>query len=256
MDRKQLEAYRVRTGFNLQQQERDYFQHLILSFISSKTTGLVFKGGTALQKAHHLPRFSEDLDFEHVPGQKGLPPYELFEQTAKWLVAQGFSTLLEHHSNPQETGLSGRFLICGILFDGSSPSKCSVRYDVSLREGLVRKAEAIQIKPPYADILAYVLPVMALDEMAAEKVRAIWSREQVRDIYDLHFLLQQGVEIDPALAAKKMEWCRQKPTWAAIRKKIEARERLWGQMDLLTKTKPAWSGMLKFVESRLPNGSI
>jgi len=256
MDRKQLEAYRLRTGFNLQQQERDYFQHLILSFIASKTTSLVFKGGTALQKAYQLPRFSEDLDFEQSAGQKGLPPLELFEQTARWLDAQGFATRLEHQTNPEGTGKSGRFLISGILFDGSNPSKCSVRYDVSLRDGLVRKAKAMPIKPPYADLLEYVLPVMAPDEMAAEKVRAIWSREQVRDIYDLHFLLQQGVEIDSALVAKKMEVCREKPTWAAIRKKIEAREKLWGQMDLLTRTKPAWPQMLKFLESRLPAGPI
>ena len=50
--------------FNLYQKEKDYLQHLILSRIYSKAdSGLVFKGGTSLQKVFGLNRFSEDLDF-------------------------------------------------------------------------------------------------------------------------------------------------------------------------------------------------
>ena len=52
------------TGFTIYQQEKDYFQYMILAAIYSKPDkNIIFRGGTALQKAYGLNRFSEDLDF-------------------------------------------------------------------------------------------------------------------------------------------------------------------------------------------------
>ena len=64
MNRNELRRYIGITGYSLGQVEKDYFQHIVLAALSRKMAGsLVFKGGTALQKAGVVSRFSEDLDF-------------------------------------------------------------------------------------------------------------------------------------------------------------------------------------------------
>jgi predicted nucleotidyltransferase component of viral defense system len=64
LKREDLEKFKSVTGLNIWQIERDYLQHLFLLFLSRYVKDeLVFKGGTALQKAYALNRFSIDLDF-------------------------------------------------------------------------------------------------------------------------------------------------------------------------------------------------
>lgn len=59
-----LEKMKTATGFNAGHAEKDYLQHTFLLFLSRHSKNdLVFKGGTALQKAYSLNRFSIDLDF-------------------------------------------------------------------------------------------------------------------------------------------------------------------------------------------------
>ncbi len=64
MSRKNLESMQSVLGYNLGQVESDYLQHILLLFLSRRAGNwLVIKGGTALQKAYGLNRFSDDLDF-------------------------------------------------------------------------------------------------------------------------------------------------------------------------------------------------
>ena len=87
LNRNELEKYKIGLGFNIWQVERDYLQHLILLFLSKRIAGeLIFKGGTALQKAFGLNRFSIDLDFTQ---SEKLPP-NLFTLIQNDLSAFGF----------------------------------------------------------------------------------------------------------------------------------------------------------------------
>ena len=62
ISKEDLKQYSKIIGFNLGQTETDYLQHLFLLLMSRHLYGeLVFKGGTALQKAYGLNRFSVDL---------------------------------------------------------------------------------------------------------------------------------------------------------------------------------------------------
>ena len=46
---------------------------------------------------------------------------------------------------------------------------------------------------------------MALEEVAAEKVRAIMTRDKARDIFDLHYLVEKKLVVfSPELAQKKL----------------------------------------------------
>jgi len=48
---------------------------------------------------------------------------------------------------------------------------------------------------------------MALGEVAAEKVRAVISRDKARDVYDLDFLIKRkSVAFDEALANQKLAY--------------------------------------------------
>lgn len=64
IDRNELGEYARALKYNIYQAEKDYVQHVFLAALYSvSATEFVFKGGTALQKAYGLDRFSEDLDF-------------------------------------------------------------------------------------------------------------------------------------------------------------------------------------------------
>ncbi|MFW5946723.1 MAG: nucleotidyl transferase AbiEii/AbiGii toxin family protein, partial [Candidatus Natronoplasma sp.] len=53
-----------------------------------------------------------------------------------------------------------------------------------------------EIDPPYRDVLPYVIKIRDKDEIAAEKVRAILTRDKVRDVYDLYKLIESDARLD------------------------------------------------------------
>jgi predicted nucleotidyltransferase component of viral defense system len=64
ISRNELEEYAQIKKLNLGQAEKDYFQQIFLSILYGRFgKELIFKGGTALNKAYGLDCFSEDLDF-------------------------------------------------------------------------------------------------------------------------------------------------------------------------------------------------
>jgi predicted nucleotidyltransferase component of viral defense system len=48
--------------------------------------------------------------------------------------------------------------------------------------------------------------VLAKEEILAEKIRAILTREQPRDLYDAYHLLSKGVEVDRELFQDKLDY--------------------------------------------------
>jgi len=78
---------------------------------------------------------------------------------------------------------------------------------------------------------AFALPLklvqgMDLDEVAAEKVRAILTREKARDIYDLAFLIEnRKVKFQAQIVKQKLEWYGMKFDAAGVQKRLAAREK-------------------------------
>jgi predicted nucleotidyltransferase component of viral defense system len=52
---------------------------------------------------------------------------------------------------------------------------------------------------------SFELRVLRVDELLAEKVRAVMTRDKPRDVYDVWFLLSNGVELDRGLVEKKLK---------------------------------------------------
>ncbi len=202
LKREDLEKMRAVVGFNTGQAEKDYLQHLFLLFLSRHIKNeIVFKGGTALQKAFGLNRFSIDLDFTL---HKEIDMKTVINEAAHDISNFGFKAVCEH--TEKRTGITSVLKLQGPLYDGRERTLSSLRIEVSTRERVVLEPVWREIVPVYNDLQPYIICVMHLEEIFAEKVRAIMTRTKARDVYDLWFLLKKGVMFNQNLAAKKLEY--------------------------------------------------
>lgn len=199
LNRNELEKFASMLGFTIWQAERDYLQHLFLLFLSKKISDeLVFKGGTALQKAYGLNRFSIDLDFTEKSGL----PKGLFERIKADFLNFGFKADFSIEKN--KNAFNAKLKVQGPLYKGAENSLVVLRIEISLREKPLLKPEAREIFPAYSDLQPYLINVMPLEEMMAEKVRAMLTREKARDIFDLRFLLAKNVKMNNSLVKQKL----------------------------------------------------
>ena len=208
-------------GFSLGQKEKDYVQHWVLSFLSRSGFKGVFKGGTALQKTFALPRYSEDLDF--TLGEAELPD---FGAVAAFLESAGFAETAWKLKESEES-LSAKMRTRGPLYNGKELSECSVTLEFSRREKPVLEPTLANIRPPYTDLMPYAIRVMNAKEIAAEKIRALMTRESARDLYDLHFLARRGETPALSVINDKLGYCGKKYSAAEFKRRVERLAKPW-----------------------------
>lgn len=202
MNREELKRYIGVSGYSLGQVEKDYFQHIILASISRDLAGmLVFKGGTAMQKIGLIPRFSEDLDFT-LTGDAAIE--RLRAPVKNVLETYNYEFIIDNILDDERT-LGFRIKITGPLFRNNR-GYCTVRIEASRREEVFLEPVTHHINAPYPDVLPYVLNIMELSEMAAEKIRTILTRDKARDLYDLYMLIGNGIELNRELVNRKLEY--------------------------------------------------
>jgi len=184
--------------------ERDYVLSWVLAGLYRRPVlaeQLVFKGGTALRKCYFPDyRFSADLDFTL---RASLPPQALrseieaacrtiTEETGVRLAPMDFRTLRDV---PGEEAHQGRIEYTGPLgrLGGNQPR---VKLDLTIYETLVLPPEHRSVHHPYSDAgsLNLTVPAYALDEMLAEKLRAMLRRARARDLYDVWQLFTRYAE--------------------------------------------------------------
>jgi predicted nucleotidyltransferase component of viral defense system len=180
--------------------EQDYIQALFLVELYDRVDHLVFKGGTYLKHAHGLDRFSEDLDFtlngeEDVRGK--------MEDAADALSYYGVPSEVRDPGET-ETGLNLQLVYEGPLYDGTGRSKGRIDIEVSKRDGVFLSPEWTRLFFDYPEMGAVTCLGMKLEETMAEKLRALATRSQARDLYDVWFLLNKDVEPDIDLFERKM----------------------------------------------------
>lgn len=200
--RRDLERYKSREKWELGFLEKDILQHIVLHGMEKMIDRLVFKGGTALQKAYSLPRFSEDLDFTQ---KREIEPSDLSGTVLSHLKYYGYPAEWKTLEESERT-LSGRLLIEGPLFTGKKHSLCSLRIEISRREEVLFAPVIKEIIPRYTELPTYTINVMGLEEIAAEKIRAIMTRRKHRDLYDLHYLIRRDASIEIDLVEKKLDY--------------------------------------------------
>ena len=222
LDKHQLDRFGP-LGFNLAQKEKDYAQYWILSFLAQSGFFGIFKGGTCLQKAYNLPRYSEDLDFTlneaQLPDQnllaKFLSSAGLTGVTFTWLDGEISSAVKVHFRGP--------------LYSGKPISEGSVRLEFSKRETTLKKPFPVTISAPYPDILPFQFNVMDKGEIAAEKIRAILTRASARDLFDLYFILHGRTSLDLSLINKKLAGYQIKFNYADFSVRVNSLKGIWAK---------------------------
>jgi len=181
--------------------EKDYILELLMFSIFSETGDtLVLKGGTAMYKFYNLNRFSEDLDF--VVNKRRIDITGIVNTAMRRLASVGLTgnARLESYRNE----INARLMFRGPLYDGSKESMNRITLNFSKRE----KPMSIRKKffiPVYTEIPSFDAFVMATEEIFAEKVRAIYTRNKPRDVYDLWFLMKRNIKPDIALINVKLK---------------------------------------------------
>lgn len=162
---------------------REYAQHLFLSSFYRKkgSENVFFKGGTALRFAYRSPRFSEDLDFS--ANKIGVREIEgLVVGTLEDFTNQGLKWEVEE-SKETTGGYLGKLII--FLYE----EKTSVDIQISFRERKDGLGETLSIVNEY--IPTYVIKLLPLNELVAEKIQAALTRSKPRDFFDIYFLLRE-----------------------------------------------------------------
>jgi predicted nucleotidyltransferase component of viral defense system len=209
------------TGMKPHQQEKHYVQaHLLRSLYSRYNPA--FKGGTALMFADGLNRFSEDLDFT-TTGDASLA--RLSGTVTDDLEYVGIRA---RKKDVEGSGASISFKISaeGPLFT-KEIERCSVRVEVSLREEVVLPPRSLFLETEYPDMLPFRLSVMDLREIAAEKVRALMTRDKARDVLDLGFICRKGAVPEAGLIDEKLKYYKMKFNTDRLEEELERKRGIW-----------------------------
>ena len=202
------------------QQEKHYIQSLIL--LSLAEHPLVFKGDTYLWMHHGLKRFSEDLDFT----TNGKLPKDLGARVSADLLLFGITNKLKLLDRLADS-YSFRISAQGPLFT-SEIDLCHVYVEISEREKIVNPPLSLRVHFDAYALPTKILSGMRLEEVAAEKVRAICTRDKARDLYDLQFLVRQkNIRPQIALIDEKMRYYDSNFSLKLFKKKVGEKKTLW-----------------------------
>jgi len=186
--------------------ERDYLLSWVLAGIGqvdSLSRTLAFKGGTSLKKCYFGEyRFSEDLDFSTL---EGAPSGDAMErairescQTATGLLDEyaPVEIVCERYTErgPHPGGQEAYMIHA--RFPWHRQPHTRVKVEITLDEEILKPALPRRVIHEYGEPLDAEVRTYALEEIVAEKLRAIlqhietlhtrgWSRSRARDYYDL-----------------------------------------------------------------------
>lgn len=193
---------------------REYLQLLFLDELyQSKTAAkIIFKGGAALKMLFGSPRFSEDLDFNTGLSRSKIDV--LINKTVANINNEAPDITVKDIKSV--AGISKKLFFPTEI----APMPLTIKLDFSQREPALTS---------YKNTLNTNLPVfpksliwsLTPEEILAEKIRAILTRNKGRDIFDLWFLLKRGVKFDEKLILSKFRIYKEKFNRGALTEKIK-----------------------------------
>lgn len=204
--RTRLEEARHRLGLPWEVLERDYLLSWVLAGLAqveSLRDMLAFKGGTALRKCYFGDyRFSEDLDFSAL---EGAPTGEAMERAIREACDTAAKLLDEYapveiicerylEKEPHPAGQEAFTIRARLPWQRQAQTR--VMIEITRDEPILKPAPKRILIHPYGERIEEEISVYALEEIVAEKLRAIlqqarmieargWSRSRARDYYDL-----------------------------------------------------------------------
>ncbi|MCL4373326.1 MAG: nucleotidyl transferase AbiEii/AbiGii toxin family protein [Candidatus Marsarchaeota archaeon] len=146
----------------------------ILEYIYSDSTLpdlVLFKGGTALAKVYGINRFSKDIDLSYTGPGYGSITY----QVRDFIEGSGLAV----------TAVSSNTIEFKIGLIRSS-------IDVSYLRDVINKDVNFTSVVSMAGS-RYFVKAMGIEEILAEKIRAIIERREAKDLFDAYMILQKGI---------------------------------------------------------------
>lgn len=161
--------------------KQEQFELEVLEKLNSRKflNYLVFGGGSMLRLCFGLNRFSVDLDFWLI---KDIDTDKLFNDLRDYL--SGFYEL---------TDSANKFYT--LLFEIRAKDYPG-RLKIEIRKETKKiKTEQVIAYSKYSNMQVF-LKVVSLQEMMTAKIAAFLERKEIRDIFDIEFLLKKGISID------------------------------------------------------------
>jgi len=209
--RRRFQEERIRLNISWEIIEQDYILSWILAAIFSipkLKDSFVFKGGTALKKCYFGDyRFSQDLDFsvqDNVPkGDALLALMQEATNLAQNLIKQYKSNIeikCEAYKEKQPHPFGQEAFTISARYPWQRNWNTRVMVEVTMEEPILLHTVTKSILHGYSETMDQMIAVYALEEIIAEKIRAIlqyakklhergWGRSRARDYYDLWRIL-------------------------------------------------------------------
>ncbi len=247
--RRTLEEFARKQKLSLGNAEKDYLLDLALRSISQHCPKeLIFKGGTCLYKFHHLPRFSEDLDFS---GLKMIDIHAFIQHIIADLEKEGIETQQHTRKEPHNSVLI-TLRLKGPLLNQSPMSAASVGIDINFKSEVVLAAEQKKYESIYPGVGSISIQCMDQQEIFAEKIRAFLTRFKARDLFDIYFLLHQDISASKKLIQTKMDYYQETFSLPTILEKISLFESIWHkEISGLTKDPLLFEEVSVFVKKKM-----
>ncbi len=199
--------------------EKDYVLTLILKKIyeTEFKDKLIFKGGTALHKLYLHKRFSIDLDFTVL---RKINPDDL-----KRIIE--IKEILSRIKDINDIGNSTRIIV-GYVSVLEFANR--IFLDLSKREKPILSLIKKTVHSPFFE--DFKVMTYQLEELLAEKIRALMQRKKPRDYLDLYYIAKSGkadFEIAVTVARKKISSFSEDFDKSAILDDTELVRHLWDQ---------------------------
>ena len=135
-------------------------------------------------------RFSENLDFTLLNNEtENKTIFERFEEIFEFIKEEANIPLEIINDNEHEDdGINFYISYIGPL--GGQGSNKKVKIDISKSEQMVFESVVKNVFTDYSDLDEHQLLCYPLEEVLVEKMRSVMQRMQVRDFYDIWYLLE------------------------------------------------------------------
>jgi len=168
--------------------ERDYAQNWLLKYLYRPD--IILKGGTGIKKIYQENyRFSDDLDFSltHPIKDKDLFTH-MNEAVNKAKEEVGINFQINSKFPKTETGFRGKIYFN--MIQNATGTPLSIKIDITNydNEIILLPAEKKKVFHSYSDELNAEIEAYSLEEIFAEKIRALIQRTRARDLYDTGML--------------------------------------------------------------------
>ena len=234
----ELRALAIKYKVTLSAVERDYAQNWLLKHLDE--INMALKGGTGLRKVYFSDyRFSDDLDFTLLEdiGERVLTNKINYAiQKAKDESGINFTEI----SSFVKSNTGYKYKVGFVMSQSMNIQLDITTFD---NEKVILPVIQREINHIFSDNFYGTIKSYDIREILAEKIRSIFQRGFPRDLYDVWYLLENGVKVDKALLDEKFNFKKIKvniPQLESEREKIQN----------------AWHTSLEGVLSNVPDFNI